>query len=83
MAVRACKEIRHQGGSAFRAVASFGRHGIMREEHFFEMAGNLTVEVVFMATDEEAVQFLELIRQEKVDIFYVKMSAEYGVTTQD
>ncbi len=27
------------GGSAFRAIAGFGRHGVMSEQHFFELAG--------------------------------------------
>ena len=67
------------GGSAFRAIAGFGRHGILHEDHFFELAGNLTVEVVFMISDEEAAQFLKVIEQEKVRVFYVRTSAEYGM----
>ena len=67
------------GGSAFRAIAGFGRHGILHEDHFFELAGNLPVEVVFMLSDEEAAQFLKVIEQEKVRVFYVKTSAEYGM----
>ena len=67
------------GGSAFRAIAGFGRHGILHEDHFFELAGNLPVEVVFMISDEEATQFLKVIEQEKVRVFYVRTSAEYGM----
>lgn len=68
-----------QGGSAFRAIAGFGRHGVLREDHFFELAGNLPVEVVFVVSDDEAAKLLELIEQEKVQVFYVRMPAEYGV----
>ena len=71
------------GGSAFRAIAGFGRHGILHEDHFFELAGNLTVEVVFMLSDEEAAQFLKVIEQEKVRVFYVRTSAEYGMINGD
>ena len=71
------------GGSAFRAIAGFGRHGILHEDHFFELAGNLTVEVVFMISDEEAAQFLKVIEQEKVRVFYVRTSAEYGMINGD
>ena len=71
------------GGSAFRAIAGFGRHGILHEDHFFELAGNLPVEVVFMISDEEAAQFLKVIEQEKVRVFYVKTSAEYGMINGD
>ena len=27
------------GGSAFRAIAGYGRHGVLHEQHFFELAG--------------------------------------------
>jgi PII-like signaling protein len=67
------------GGSAFRAIAGFGRHGVLHEDHFFELAGNLPVEVVFMVSDEEAGKLLEMVKREKVDVFYVLMPAEYGV----
>ena len=67
------------GGSAFRAIAGFGRHGVLHEDHFFELAGNLPVEVAFMVSDEEAMQLLKLIEQEKVHVFYVLMPAECGV----
>ena len=32
-----------RGGSAFRALAGFGRHGVMHAEHFFELASLFTV----------------------------------------
>jgi PII-like signaling protein len=73
------KKLGIHGGSAFRAIAGFGRHGVLHEDHFFELAGNLTVEVVFVVSDEEATQLLELIGREKVHVFYVRMPAEYGV----
>ena len=42
------------GGSAFRAVAGFGRHRVLHEAHFYELAGELPMEVVFPASREEA-----------------------------
>ncbi len=77
------KKLGIHGGSAFRAIAGFGRHGVLHEDHFFELAGNLPVEVVFMISDEEAAKFLKLIEQEKVHVFYVLMPAECGVTNGD
>jgi PII-like signaling protein len=71
------------GGSAFRAIAGFGRHGVLHEDHFFELAGNLPVEVVFMVSDEEATRLLELVKQEKIHVFYVRMQAEYDVINGD
>ena len=73
------KSLGIHGGSAFRAIAGFGRHGALHEDHFFELAGNLPVEVVFMVSDQEAEQLLELIQREQIQIFYARMPAEYGV----
>ena len=33
------------GGTAFKAMAGYGRHGVMHESKFFELAGDLTIEV--------------------------------------
>jgi hypothetical protein len=63
------------GGSAFRAIAGFGRHGVLHEEHFFELAGDLT--------DDEAQRLLERIRAENIGIFYVRLPIEYGVIEGD
>jgi len=71
------KKLGIHGGTAFRAVAGFGRHGIMHEEHFFELAGNLPVVVEFVVSDAEAESLLELVKQEKIQVFYMKMPVEY------
>src|SRR5436190_18951601 len=42
-----------RGGSAFRAIAGFGRHGVLHEEHFFELAGDTTIEIAFAVTEAE------------------------------
>jgi len=72
-----------RGGSAFRAMAGFGRHHHLHEDHFFELAGTLTVEVEFIVTDDEAHQLLDLIRQEKIRIFYAYIPARFGVINAD
>ncbi|HEY3584749.1 MAG TPA: DUF190 domain-containing protein [Casimicrobiaceae bacterium] len=73
------KRLGIHGGSVFRSIAGFGRHGVLHEEHFFELAGDLTVEIDFAVTDEEADRLLELIRDERISIFYVRMPIEFGV----
>src|SRR5258708_6465733 len=72
-----------RGGSAFRAIAGYGRHGILHEEHFFELAADMTVEVEFVVTDEEAERLLELLRRERVSIFYARVPAEFGAIEGD
>jgi uncharacterized protein len=72
-----------RGGSAFRAMAGFGRHHVLHENHFFELAGTLTVEVEFIVTDEEARQLVELLRGEKLRLFYALIPARFGVINPD
>jgi PII-like signaling protein len=72
-----------RGGSAFRAMAGFGRHHVLHENHFFELAGTLTVEVEFIVTDEEARQLVELSRGEKLRLFYALIPARFGVINPD
>jgi PII-like signaling protein len=77
------KKIGIHGGSAFRAIARFGRHGILHEEHFFELAADMTVEVEFVVSDEEAEKLLDLLRRERVSIFYARVPAEFGAIEGD
>jgi uncharacterized protein len=67
------------GGSAFRAVEGFGRHGVLHSAHFFELAGEMTIEVEFILTDEMADRLLESLRQENVNLVYARTRAEFGV----
>jgi PII-like signaling protein len=77
------KKLGIHGGSAFRAIAGYGRHGVLHEDHFFELAGDLPVEVGFAVNDEEAEQLLQLIRDEKVSMFYVRLPAEFDLINAD
>jgi PII-like signaling protein len=68
-----------RGGSAFRAMAGFGRHHVLHESTFFELAGTLTVEVEFIVTDEEAHRLIELVRAQHIRVFYACVPALFGV----
>ena len=72
-----------RGGSAFRAMAGFGRHHMLHEERFFELAGTLTVEVEFIVTEAEARQLIELLHRERVRVFYAHIPARFGVVNPD
>jgi PII-like signaling protein len=67
------------GGSAFRAIAGFGRHGRLHEETFFELAGEMPVQVEFVLTGAMADQLLEALRPHKLNLFYVRYNLESGV----
>lgn len=72
-----------RGGSAFRAMAGFGRHHHLHEDHFFELAGTLTVEVEFIVTEEEAQRLFELLREQGVRAFYAQLPVCFGVINPD
>jgi PII-like signaling protein len=72
-----------RGGSAFKAMAGFGRHHMLHEAKFFELAGTLAIEVEFIVTKEEANQLLELLHREKIRIFYSSIPAHFGVINPD
>jgi len=74
------KSLGVHGGSAFRAIAGFGRHGHMHEETFFELAGELAVKVEFVLDDELAEQLLERIRNQNMELFYVLLRVQAGLS---
>jgi PII-like signaling protein len=66
------------GGVAVRTMAGCGREHALREQHFIEPTGSFTVQVDFIVTEDEAHRFLELIRSEKIRVFYTRIPAEFG-----
>jgi len=72
-----------RGGSAFHAMAGFGRHHVMHEDHFFELGGSLIVEVEFIVTPDEKLKLLELVAAEKIRLFYTDIPARFGVVNPD
>jgi PII-like signaling protein len=77
------KKMGIHGGSAFRAIAGFGRHGILHEEHFFELTADMTIEVEFVVTDAEAERLLAMLTKERVSIFYARVPASFGTIEGD
>jgi PII-like signaling protein len=72
-----------RGGSAFKAMAGFGRHHVLHEAHFIELAGALAVEIEFIVTNDEAQRLLALIHAEKIRLFYAHIPARFGVINPD
>ena len=72
-----------RGGSAFKAIAGFGRRHVLHECQFFELAGSLTVEVEFIVSEDEAQQLLDLLRSERIRVFYALVPARFGMIGPD
>lgn len=67
------------GGSAFVAMAGYGRHGVVHEQAFFELAGQNTVLVEFILDEAEAATLLQVAKDEGAPLFWAKFPAEFGV----
>lgn len=70
------------GGSVFRSIAGFGRHGRVHEEHFFELAGELPLCMEFFADAALVDQLLEQLRSQGISLFYVRFAADAGLTSK-
>ena len=79
---KAC-ELGVRGGSAFRAIGGFGRHHMLHENRFFELAGSVVVEVEFIVDDAEAERLLGIVQTEKLRVFYARIPAKFGVINPD
>lgn len=77
------KKLGIHGGTAFRAVAGFGRHGRLHFQHFYELAGDLTMQIDFLMTNEEAERLCSVIKREGVRVLYMKVPVVFGVINPD
>ena len=73
------KKVGVHGGSVFKAIAGYGRHGVMHEQHFFELAGEMSVLVEFIVGDDEAAQLLDIVREDGAPLFCAKFPAEFAI----
>jgi PII-like signaling protein len=74
------KRLGIEGGSAFRALAGYGRNGRLHEDRFLELAGDLPVEVGFVVTTQQADAFVEHIRAQGLNLFYLRVPVAAGFT---
>lgn len=78
--LRLAQRLEISGGSAFRSIAGFGKHGRMHEETFFELAGELAVAVEFILDTQQADEIIAAVAQEKLKLRYVRYDVESGTT---
>ncbi len=72
------KKLGIPGGSAFRAIAGYGRHGHLHEETFFELGGEMPVQVEFVLNAHDADALVNAARLPRLNIFYVRYPVESG-----
>jgi PII-like signaling protein len=67
------------GASVFQAVAGYGHHGRMHRQSFLELQGELPMEIVFALGVEQSDALLALLREQRIELFWVRTQAEFGV----
>lgn len=77
--LKEARELGVHGGSVFRAIAGFGRHGRLNEDTFFELAGELAVKVEFILDDRLADQLLQRVKGQNAEVFYTRYAVEAGI----
>ena len=73
------KKVGIPGGSVFKAIAGYGRHGVLHEQHFFELAGDMTMLVEFIVDADAAAQLLDIVHEDGALLFWAKFPAEFGI----
>jgi uncharacterized protein len=72
-----------RGGSAFRAMAGFGRHHVLHARNFIELSGSVAIEVEFIVSDAEAEQLLQRVQAAGVRVFYARVAARFAILNPD
>jgi PII-like signaling protein len=71
------------GGAAFRSISGYGHHGKIHEEHFFELASNVPIQVTFITNRSAIKNFFELLKTEKINLFYEISEVESGMISNE
>lgn len=71
-----------RGATLLAATEGFGRRHKLHSSHFFELADQ-PLEITMAVSEEEAQQLMNLLRQEKVHLFYTKAPIEFGVLGEE
>lgn len=73
------KRIGVPGGSVFRAIEGYGRHGSLHAETFIELGGELPIQVEFVLAEGQADELLAALRAYELNIRYVRYPISAGV----
>lgn len=68
-----------RGATMIPAAEGFGHGGKIRSVHFFELTEQ-PIELTMAVTGEEADRIFARLDKEQINIFYVKIPIEFGMT---
>ena len=67
------------GATLSGAIEGLGRDGVLHAINLFDLS-NQPVQVTVVLSEDEAGHLLQHLRQEEVDIFYVRTAVDFGMT---
>jgi PII-like signaling protein len=76
------KSLAIPGGTVFRGIAGYGRSGTLEQASFLELAPNLPVVVQFVCDDAQAEGLINVVRAERLNLFFTRTAARAGWTGQ-
>ena len=77
--VQEARELGMGGATLLTANEGFGHGGRLHSAHFFELADQ-PIEVTMALSESDTVRFLQRLREEKINVFYIKTPIEFGMT---
>ncbi len=67
------------GATLIAATEGFGHDRKLHSAHFFELT-DLPIEVMMVVNEQEAERMFSHLKQEGINVFYVKTPVEFGMT---
>lgn len=77
--IEEAKKLGIGGATLINASEGFGHDHKIHSAHFFELADQ-PVEITMAVSAAESERLFELLRSEKINLFFVKTPIEYGMT---
>lgn len=65
------------GATVFIGTSGFGKSHRIHSAHFFELMDQ-PVEVTMIVSNEESENLFSILKEKKIDLFYVKTPVEFG-----
>jgi PII-like signaling protein len=70
------------GATLIAATEGFGHDRKLHSAHFFELADQ-PIEIMMAISQEDTDRLFKTLREERIDIFYIKTPIEFGMTGED
>lgn len=67
------------GATLLAATEGFGQHGKLHSAHFFELADQ-PIEVTMALSAADAERLFQRLREEGINLFYIKAPIEFGMS---